>query len=130
MGDMLTIWYHTVLWLGRLVAGLGIRSFQKNGTIFAFFSVLYKRTEWSLHSFPFFIKKNGTIFAFFSVLYKRTERSFWFHKSYKNCKSRQKKNVKERSFLFIRLKKNVPFFFQFIFIQYIYIYIHSWVQLT
>ena len=39
--------------------------------------------------------------------------------------SRKKKNVKERSILFIRLKKNVPFFFQYIFISiYIYIYIY------
>ena len=72
----------------RAQAGLGIRSFQKNGTIFALFSVLYNRTERSLRSFPFFIKewndlcvlfrsleKNGTIFAFFSVIYKRTEQS-------------------------------------------------------
>ena len=62
--------------------------FSKGHPIFAFFSVLDKRTERSLHYFPFFIKersdlcvlfrslkKNGTIFAFFSVLYKKTERS-------------------------------------------------------
>ena len=30
------------------------RSFKKNGTFFAFFSVLLKRTERSLRSFPFF----------------------------------------------------------------------------
>ena len=88
----------------RINPGLGIRSFQKNVPIFAFFSVLYKRTFQSLHSFPFFIKehsdlcvlfcslqKNVPIFAFFSVLYKRTEHSFWFHKSYKHCKSRKKR---------------------------------------
>ena len=34
--------------------GLGIRSFQKNVLFFAFFSVLLKRTERSLRSFPFF----------------------------------------------------------------------------
>ena len=52
--------------------------------------------------------------------------SFWFHKSYKYCKSCKKMNVKELSVLFIRLKKN---FFQFIFIYiyilYISIYINS-----
>ena len=53
-----------------------------------FFSILYKRTERFLHSFPFFIKernlfcvlfrsllKNGMLFAFFSILYKRIRRS-------------------------------------------------------
>ena len=76
----------------------------------------------SLRSFTFFIKEC-----------KRTLHSFWFHKSYKNCKSRKKKNVKERSVLFIRLKKNLTFFFKYILINiylyisiyiYIYIYIH------
>ena len=50
-------------------------------------------------------------------------RSFWFHKSYKNYKTRKKKNVKECSILFIRLKKNLTFFFKYIFI-YIYLYIY------
>ena len=80
------------------------RSFKKNRTFFAFFSVLFKRTEQSLRYFPFFLKeqndlcilfrffkKNGMFFTFFSVLYKRTERSFWFHKSYKHGKSRKKR---------------------------------------
>ena len=40
-----------------VVAVLGIRSFQKNVPIFEFFSVLYKKTEPSLRSFPFFIKE-------------------------------------------------------------------------
>ena len=40
-----------------LKSGLGIRSFQKNFLIFAFFSVLYIRTFRSLRSFPFFIKR-------------------------------------------------------------------------
>ena len=63
------------------------------------------------------------IFALFYVLYKRTEYSLWFHKSYKNCKSCKKKNVKEGSILFIRLKKNLTFFVQYIFI-YIYLSIY------
>ena len=46
--------------------GLGIRSFQKNGTIFAFFSILYKRMEPYLHSFPFFIKERNVHFGFIS----------------------------------------------------------------
>ena len=62
-------------------------------------------------------------FTFFIKEHKRTLHSFWFHKSYKNCKSRKKKNVKECSVLFIRLKKNLTFFFQNIFI-YIYLYIY------
>ena len=49
---------HLACWWGQM-AGLGIHSFQKNGTIFALFSVLYKRTERSLRSFPFFIKKRN-----------------------------------------------------------------------
>ena len=56
------------------------------------------------------------------------EHSFWFHKSYKNCKSRKKRNVKERSFLFIRLKKNLTFFCQYIF-KYIYLYIYIYIYL-
>ena len=80
-----------LFWLEQLCfeAGLGIGSFQKNVAIFAFFSVLYKRTKRSLRSFLFFIK-NGTIFAFFSILYKRREcslRSFSFF-------------IKERNILF------------------------------
>ena len=63
-------------------------------------NVLYKRTRCSLRSFTFFIKEH-----------KRTLHSFWFHKSYKNDKSRKKKNKKERSVIFIRLKKNLTFFF-------------------
>ena len=42
-------------------SGLGICSFQKNGTIFAFFSVLYKRTERSLRSVPYFIKERNDL---------------------------------------------------------------------
>ena len=49
-------------------SGLGIRSFQKNGTIFAFFSALYKRTERSLRSFPFFIKERNNLCILFCSL--------------------------------------------------------------
>ena len=42
-------------------SGLGIRSFQKNGMIFAIFSVLYKRTERSLRCFLFFIKERNDL---------------------------------------------------------------------
>ena len=87
----------------------------KNGTIFAFFPVLYKRTERSLQSFAIFIKEWNNLCVLL--------RSFWFHKSYKNCKSRKKKNVKELSVLFIRLKKNVLFFFNIYLYIYIYIYL-------
>ena len=71
-------------------AGLGIRSFQKNVPFFPFFSVLFKRTERSFRSFPFFSKernvlsvlfrslqKNVPFLPFFSVPLKRTERSFY-----------------------------------------------------
>ena len=70
-------------------------------------------------------------YAFFCVLYKRMRhslRSFWFHKSYKNYKSRKKKNVKECIVLFIRLKQNLTFCFQNIFI-YIYIYIFIYMSI-
>ena len=40
--------------------------FKRTGTIFAFFSVLYERTERSLHSFPFFIKEQNILFGFIS----------------------------------------------------------------
>ena len=49
-------------------AGLGIHSFQKNGAIFAFFSVLYKRTKWPLRSFPFFIKERNDLCVLFHSL--------------------------------------------------------------
>ena len=51
------------------------RSLEKNEAFFAFFPVLYKRTEHFFRSFPFFIFIFIFIFAFFSILYKRTERS-------------------------------------------------------
>ena len=47
-------------------SGLGIRSFQNNVPIFAFFSVLYKRTERYLRSFLFFIKEQNVLFGFIS----------------------------------------------------------------
>ena len=50
------------------ISGLGIRSFQKNVPIFAFFSVLYKRTERSLRSFPVFIKERSDLCVLFRSL--------------------------------------------------------------
>ena len=83
--------------------------FSKERNVIAFFCVLYK--------------KNAAFFTFFSILYKRTKRSLCsftffikdtlFIQNYKSCK---KKNAKERSVLFIRLKRNLSFFFQYIFI--------------
>ena len=64
--------------------------FAKERNILAFFSVLLKRTEHSLHSFPFFRKER-----------KRTERSFGFHKSPKT----REKNGKERNVLFFERKR-------------------------
>ena len=78
-----------------------------------FFSVLYKRTEHFLHSLTFFIKERNVLFGFISQ---------------QKLQILQKKNVEERSVLFIRLKKNVPFFFQFIFI-YIYLYISTYIYI-
>ena len=49
-------------------AGLGIRSFQKNLPIFAFFSVLYKRMFRSLRSFPLFIKERSDLCVLFRSL--------------------------------------------------------------
>ena len=51
-----------------LKSGLGIRSFQKNFLIFAFFSVLYIRTKRSLHSCLFFIKERSDLCALFRSL--------------------------------------------------------------
>ena len=65
------IWLSISVWEGIFwiyFAGLGICSFQKNGTIFAFFSILYKRTERSLHSFPFFIKEQNDLCILFRSL--------------------------------------------------------------
>ena len=50
------------------IAGLGIHSFQKNVLIFAFFSILYKRTFRSLRSFPFFIKECSDLCVLFHSL--------------------------------------------------------------
>ena len=78
------------------------------------------------------LQKNTAFFAFFYILYKRTQRSlhsFWFHKSYKKDKSCKKKNIKEWCILFFGLKNNLKFFFAiyiYLYIsiyQYIYIYI-------
>ena len=60
--------------------------------------VLYKIMRRSLRSFTCFIKER-----------KRTLRSFWFHKSYKNDKSR-KKHVKEWCILFKRTQFSAFFF--------------------
>ena len=59
-------------------------SLQKNGAFFALFSVLCKRTERSLCSFPLFRKER-----------KRTEHSLGSHKSLKT----REKNGKERNIL-------------------------------
>ena len=44
------------------------RSLQKNAAFFAIFSVLYKRTPRSLHSFPFFIKERKIFYVLFRSL--------------------------------------------------------------
>ena len=92
------------------------RSFEKNATFFTFFSVLLKRTQHSLRSFPFFWKehnvlyvlfrsfeKNATLFMFFSVLLKRTQQSLCsFPFFWKEC------NI--LYVLFHSFEKNVTFF--------------------
>ena len=77
----------TLTWT-RLCRRVGHPFFSKEHNVLALFSILYKRTRRSLHSFSFFIKecdflcvlfrslqKNAAFFVFFSVLYKRTQRS-------------------------------------------------------
>ena len=117
----------------------------KRRHVFAFFSILFKRTKHSLRSFTFFIKERSVFcvlyirmrhslrsfmfykrtqrslrsFMFFIKERKRELRSFWFHKSYKNDKSRKNKKCKRTPRSFLRLKKNETFFFAL----YIYIYI-------
>ena len=61
------------IWGGRysLTPGLGISSFQKNATFlhsFPFFSILYKRMQRSLCSFPFFIKERNVFCVLFRSL--------------------------------------------------------------
>ena len=53
---------------------------KENAVFFVFFYVLNKKMRRSLRSFTFFIKEC-----------KKTLCSFWFHKSYKNEKSRKKR---------------------------------------
>ena len=106
-----------------------LHSFQNNETFSRSFAFYLKRTKHSLHSFTFFIKKTQRSlrsFTFFIKERKRTLQSFWFHKSYKNDKSRKKKNVKECSVLFIWLNKNLTFFIYIIYIC-IYLYISIYI---
>ena len=49
--------------------------FSKECNILAFFPVIYKRTERSLGSFPFFIKEQNDLCVLSHFFYKRTERS-------------------------------------------------------
>ena len=79
--------------------------FTKNGTIFAFFSVLYKRTKRSLRYFTLFYVLLRS-FTFFIKERKRTLHSFWLHKSYKNCKS-CKKERKRMQLSFNKVKKEL-----------------------
>ena len=52
----------------RDINRVGILSFKKNVPIFAFFSVLYKRTDRSLRSFLFFIKERNDLCVLFRSL--------------------------------------------------------------
>ena len=68
-----TLVYITLLWYichfvtqnarntSMFLSGLGIHSFQKNVPFFAFFSILLKRTEHSLRSFPIFLKEGNDL---------------------------------------------------------------------
>ena len=113
------------------------------------FYVLYRRMRRSLGSFTFFIKERGILcillcsleknvafFAFFYVLYKRMQKNakercalFGFISHKKMIESRKKKNVKERSVLYIRLKKNLTFFFAIYMYISIYIYIYLYISI-
>ena len=42
-----------------------LRSFAKERNVLAFFPVLYKRTGWSLRSFPFFAKEQDVLYVLF-----------------------------------------------------------------
>ena len=77
----------TFFWKRTKYSHVLLRSLQKNGAFFAFFSVLCKRT---LHSFLFFRKER-----------KRTECSFGSHKSPKT----RKKNRKQRNIPFKERKR-------------------------
>ena len=61
--------------------------------------------------------------------YKRTLRSFWFHKSYKNDRISQKKERKRTVRSFLRLKKNLTFFFAIYIYIYIYIFIYLYISI-
>ena len=88
--------------------GLGIRSFQKNRTIFAFFSVLYKRTERFLRSFPFFIKERNILFGFIS---------------HTNIANLAKKNVK-RTESSVRFSIYIHIYMSIYIFIYLYIYLY------
>ena len=117
----------------RSVLCVLFRCFKKNGTFFAFFSVLSKRTEQSLRSFLFFLKERNVLCVLFHS-FKKNEtfffRSFCLHKSYKHCKSRKK----ERSVLFkecsVFLKECSVLFSIYICLYIsIYIYIYFYIYL-
>ena len=97
-------------------AGLGICSFQKKVPIFVFFSVLYKRTEQSLRSFPFFIKECSDLCVLFPFFLKEQNILFGLI-SHTNIANLAKKEC----------KKNSSFFFWYIFI-YICLYISIYIS--
>ena len=76
----------------------------------------------SLHSYMFFIKERGVHCVLFGFI------------SHSKIANLAKKNLKECSVLFMTLKKNLTFLFQYIFIYisiyiYIYIYIYLYIYL-
>ena len=89
----------------RSVLCVLFRSFKKNGTFFAFFSVLYKSMFQSLRSF-LFLKKNVPFFSrVFGDLWDTKERSVLFRSFLKN-----ERECKERNVLLQRTEKNAMFF--------------------
>ena len=74
-------------------------------------------------------------FTFFIKECKRTLHSFWFHESYKKCKSGKKECKRtQRSFFKVKKERNV-FFSIYIYIYlyisiYIYIYIYKYTNIV
>ena len=91
----------------------------------AFFCKRTNRSRILLRS----LQKNVAFFAFFYVLYKSTQHSFWFHKSYKNCKSRTKE-CKRTQHSFYKVKKELSVLYSiYIYIYCIYIYIYLYISI-
>ena len=75
------------------------------------------------------MRHSSCSFMFFIKERKRTLPSFWFHKSYKNDKSRTKKQCKRTQHSFYKVKKELNVLFSIYVYLYIYTYIYLYISI-